>query len=373
MKTMAIAAPGDPRCGIRDYADFLGQALQHEWHVVALELPDGTAAKAWRDAAARADAADLVLVHYEYGLFHSVRPYRNIFALFMKRLLPPAIVILHDLLPEYTPRWRERALHPYRLYDALRDLAYLPFFAAWTRDNYGLADHFIVHVPQMRDRVRNRAPGAGISFFLHPVPATSGHWHIGKPKQYTFISPGFIKAHKGYLEFLEVVNSRRDWTWLLAGGPQNDADREFADLLHGRIGDMGLEGRVTISGYLSRRELEQQMISAELAVFPYRQATGSGAAAWAVGMGMPILATGLDSFTALAEDGAGLFLVPGGKPEQWPELAAGLLDDRARQEQLALRNAAFSARHSYETLAGRITEIGAALLCRKDDGGRDRR
>lgn len=369
MKTMAMAAPGNLRCGITDYAGFLGKALQADWHLVDIELPAGSEPKAWQQAAAQADPADLVLVHYEYGLFRSVKPYRNLFARFMKRLRPPAIVILHDLLPALTPRRGEH--DRFRLRDALRDLAYLPFFATWSSKIYGMADHFIVHAPQLYHGVRSTAPRAGVSFLRHPIPATSRQWRFGQPRMHTFISPGFIKPHKGYLDFIEVVPSRPHWNWLIAGGPQNDKDRQFADLLRSRIGELGLTDRVTISGYRSRAELEEMMTLAELAVFPYQQVTGSGAVAWAVGMGMPVAVTDQDAFRELRQTGCGLALLPGGKPDQWPDLVGSLLDDRERLQRLARTNTRFSSLNGYDATARHITAIAETILQQAEHIGRD--
>lgn len=371
MKTMAIAAPGNLRCGITDHAGFLGKALRADWHLVKIELPAGSEPKAWQEAAAQADPADLALVHYEYGLFRSVKPYRNLFARFMERLRPPAIVILHDLLPALTPRRGERS--PYRLRDVLRDLAYLPFFATWSGKIYALPDHIIVHAPHLYRRVRRAAPHTRVSFLHHPVPATSRQWDIDRPKMHTFVSPGFIKGHKGYLDFLDVVKSSPRWNWLIAGGPQNETDEEFAVRLRARIRELELSGRVTISGYLPRADLEEMMTMAELAVFPYRRVTGSGAVAWAVGMEMPVVVTDRDSFRELLQAGCGLALLPGGKPDLWPDLIGTLLHDRERLQRLARGNTRFGSLHGYDETARHITAIAAAILRQAEHGGRDGR
>jgi glycosyltransferase involved in cell wall biosynthesis len=360
MKTMALVSPGLPRCGIKDYSDFLKEKLKDYWHIADITLPDSTETKAWRTAAAQANRADLVLVHYEYGLFHSIRPYRNIFARFMHQLRLPIVVILHDLLPELRPRRGNQ--DSYRARDALRDLAYLPFFANWSRRLYNLADHYIVHAQPLYEKVRTLPFRVRVSRHQHPVPPISGRWHIEQQKKYTFITPGFIKPHKGYLDFLDGVKSHSHWSWCIAGSPQTDADQEFAGFLLARIHDLGLQARVKISGYQARVDLEKMMTRAEMAIFPYQRATGSGAVAWAVAMGMPVLTTDLDSFTALVQDGAGLILMPAKRPGLWPEFCESALRDTKRQAQLVAANMAFSTRHNYADTARQITAIGADLL-----------
>ena len=371
MNTLAVAVPGSQRCGIKDYADFLSKELQNDWLLVRIALPSSGAPQAWKRAAAAADTADMVLVHYEYGLFHSVKPYRNLFACFMKRLRPPVIVILHDLLPELRPRRSEQ--NPYRLQDALRDLAYIPFFPVWSGRLYGLADHFIVHAPHLCDKILATGVRAEVSFLQHPIPVSTRRWSFAQPKAYTFISPGFIKPHKGYLDFLKVVNSRPQWNWLIAGGPQSDTDQQFAHHLQSRISELGLTGRVTISGYQSREVLEEMMSQAGLAVFPYQRVTGSGAVAWAVGMGMPVMATDRDGFKALFSAAAGVALLPSSKMEQWPILVDKLLKDREQQLRLACNNIEFTMLNSYGEFARRISAIVMDVLRKpKKRGGADR-
>ncbi len=360
MRTMAIAGPGTLRCGIRDYAELLSDALGADWQTFFVAFPDSDTRRSWEDAAARAAQADLVLVHYEYGLFRSVKPFRNLFARFMKRLNAPAIVILHDTFPELSLRRQSQG--SYWLRDALRDVAYLPFYRTWSIRLYGLADHFIVHAPHLRSRISEVAPCADVSFCLHPTPPAAGKWNPDQVKGYTFISPGFVKAHKGYLEFLQVVASQPYWQWLIAGGPQNEADYKFSLKLRAYIQKLELGERVRVTGYQSRAVTEEMMAQAELAVFPYQQVTGSGAAAWAMGMGMPILSTDLESFKTLLQAEGGLALLPGRQPESWPGLVDNLLSNPERLQQLAADNRQFSALHGYAQLAAYITEIGLALL-----------
>ncbi len=360
MKTLAVVIPGENRCGIRDYSVFLNAELQHDWCLIEIKMPKGNAPLDWQQAAAAADSTDMVLVHYEYGLFHSVKPYRNLFARFMKRLRPPVVVILHDLLPELKPRSSEQST--YRPLDALRDLAYLPFFPGWSRRLYDLADHFIVHAPHFCDKIRSTGAQPEVSFSHHPIPRSSKKWRFNHPKKYTFITPGFIKAHKGYLDFLQVVNSRPHWNWLIAGGPQNDTDQLFVNHLQSRIDESGCADRVTISGYQSREALEEMMTEAALAVYPYQRVTGSGAAAWAIGMGMPVMATDHDSFQAFLNANGGIALLPHDTIRQWMPLVDNLLKDHDRQLQLAHNNIEFTRLNNYGEYARRITAIGMEIL-----------
>lgn len=359
MKTLAVTIPPGPHCGIRDHALFLCRELERHWRLVPVPLPATCSRTAWKRAAAVADSSDLALVHYEYGLFHSIRPYRNLYRCFMKRLRPPAMVLLHDLLPTLRPRWPDR---PYTLRDALRDLAYLGFFPTWSAHLYALADHYLVHGPQLAGRLPADPGRATVSVHPHPLPPVRGQWRAGNTKNFTFISPGFVKPHKGYLDFLPILRGNPAWSWLIAGGPQDGTDQDFLCQLQARIRELGMEERVRCSGYLAREEMEQAMVQAEVAVFPYARATASGAAAWAMAMAMPVLTTDCTNFQALAAAGGGLFLLPRNDRTLWPDLVHGLLADRERQEELARANREFAATCSYRQLARNITARGEQLL-----------
>jgi glycosyltransferase involved in cell wall biosynthesis len=360
MKTIAVVMPGNQYCGIQDHANFLNKELQKNWRLVEIKMSDPKSTMAWKRTALAANTADIVLVHYEYGLFGSVKPYRNIFARFIKYLKPPAIVILHDLLPELKPRKLRKDV--YRVQDSLRNLVYLPFFSTWSIKLYGLADHFIVHAPPLQKRVQTLVPGTEVSFHEHPVPISSRQWSFEQSKIYTFVSPGFIKQHKGYLDFLEILNSRPDWTWLVAGGKQDAMDRQFFEYFISKIKSMGLLDRVTISGYLSRETIELKMSQAQVAVFPYQRVSNSGSVAWAVGMGMPVMTSDLETFQSLADDGAGLALLPSNKIDQWPMLVNDLLSDDLRLQQLALENRAFGRKNSFIKMAQHVSDIAMDVL-----------
>lgn len=360
MKTMAVAIPADRVCGIHDHAAFLNEELEKHWQLVEIPMPQSQTAKAWKKTAKEAGQADIVLVHYEYGLFQSVKPYRNHYADFFKSLKLPAVVILHDLLPKLSVRWSSQKV--YRLRDGLKDLAYLPFFSTWTSRLYRLADHFIIHAPQLLAHVKEYGILEKVSFMQHPIPAPIRQWSVGQTKKNTFITPGFVKEHKGYLFFLQVLASHPEWTWSIAGGPQNETDQRFINNLQLQIQEAGLIDQVTISGYQSREKLERMMSESELAIFPYQQVINSGAVAWAIGMGMPVMSTDLDTFKSLVSEDAGLALLPLSGFDQWPFMLERLLQDTTHQQQLADLNKIFTRLNSYKKMALQISEIAKTVL-----------
>ena len=358
MIRLAVAAPDRARCGVADYARFLGRALESHFDLVPIAFPETERRSAWIRAAAAADSTALVHVHYEYSLFRTVKPYRNRFATFMKRLQPPSVVTLHDLLPQLGVKaWGTRWFQPRSL---VRELAYAPWFGSWRQEMYGLADHWLVHSEEHRRVVATVVGASAVSSHLHPIPETGCQWSEPPPSP-KLVSPGFVKHHKGYLEFLDVLERLPSATWVIAGGPQDERDVRFVDELETRAARSGVADRLEITGYLDRAELERLASTATMAVFPFERVTGSGSLTWAIGLGMPVVASDLLPFRELAEAGAGLELLPLHQRDTWADRISALLVSPDRLAALGSANDRYRRSHGYDQLAGRLRDLFARL------------
>ena len=349
---VVMASPRNRACGIADYATFLYEKLGPELECSWLELPTTSSVQAWRQAAARADGANVAHVHFEPALFQIPRPYINRFATFMKRLRPSALVSLHDRILPLCPRWFEKK--PYGFGDLLRDLAYLPFFAGWEKAQYGRAEHFLVHSPEMAAYIGDLAGPGRVTHILHPVPSVGCVWSAKEDHPLDLVSPGFIKAHKGFQDLLDLMHHLPFLKWDLAGSPQDQYDRVFTNCLEKRIRELGLADRIRITGYLTRRRMEDLATRAKAAIFPFRWAAGSGSLTWAVGLGLPVLATDLPVIVQFKDAGAGVKLLPRDNRKCWPERIAKVLNDPEEQALLSEANIKFARHHSYNEFARQV-------------------
>jgi glycosyltransferase involved in cell wall biosynthesis len=356
---LAVIAPQNRPCGIADYALSVTQALPADFQTIWAELPDALSSRRWHDVYRRANEAEIIHVHYEYGLFHSVRPFRNRFGWLMRRLTPPKIVTLHDALPELKPRWGRPG--GYRFPDLLRDLAYWPFFKKWESRQYALADHLIAHTPELVERVRQFRDPSAVSLVPHPIPGVRQKWVCPKNPGVTLITLGFVKAHKGYEEILPLLADRPTWRWIIAGGPQTQQDRQYLARLQSQLEALALSGRVTITGYLSREQMESLCCQAHLAVFPYRWSSGSGAISWAIGLGLPVVATDLPLTKAYKKADAGLELLPNDRPGLWGTLLDALLEQPEKLNRLAWKNQHFSSHNGFTVMAGAVARLSHDL------------
>lgn len=342
---IVMAAPRKRVCGIGDHAAFLYKALGPDVECSWIDLPTTSSIRSWRQAAARADDAQVAHVHFEPSLFQIPRPYINRFTTFMKRLHPPALVSLHNKVLPIRPLWPEK--RPYGCWDVLRDLAYMPFFWGWEKSQYKRAEHFLVHSSELAAFVSDFAGPNRVTQLFHPIPSVGRVWSPAEDHPLDLISLGFIKATKGYQDLLDFMRRWPSLTWNLAGGPQDEYDRAFTKHFKARIIEMGLAGRIRITGYLSRERMEALAIRAKAAVFPFRWAAGSGTLTWAIGLGLPILATDLPALAQFKEAGAGVKLLPMKTPECWADRIAGLLKDPEEQAMLSEANLKFARQHGY--------------------------
>jgi glycosyltransferase involved in cell wall biosynthesis len=352
---LAIAAPASPRCGVYDYAHQLADALPPDLEVLWVDLPEGRDRAAWRAAAAVASVAQVVHAHFEYGLFHTVKPLRNRFATFASRVRVPLLVTLHDALPDLRPR--RGTVARYRLQDALRDVAYGPFFPGWSRRQYRRAAHWIVHTRRLRDRVASQVGPEVVTHLLHPLPSARREWCLAEAVPGTIVTPGFTKSHKGYDQLVPNLEGTAVRRWILAGGPQDSRDAAYLEGLKASIRASGLADQVEVTGYLPRPDMEECLLRACLAVLPYRWAEGSGALSWAIALGLPVAAADLPAFREVAEAGAGIHLLPSEEPGDWGARIGALLRDSERLSQLGRLNRSFAARCSMSAAGDTLARL----------------
>jgi glycosyltransferase involved in cell wall biosynthesis len=180
-------------------------------------------------------------------------------------------------------------------------------------------DAVIVHTRQ----AQRRAAAMGVDpSLIYQIP----HGLLGEPNQ-TALAParpagrdrlvllqfGKIKPYKGVdllLEALALVPQalRERLDVRIVGKPYMDT-AAIERFVH----ENGLAGCVTLRfEFVSEAETERLFIEADIVVLPYREIDASGVAMTAVARGIPVLATAIDGFRELFEQGGGARLVPPG-------------------------------------------------------------
>lgn len=357
MIRVAIVASYRRPCGIGDFARRLARALPAGFQSTLIDLPERDRSDEWRRTVRRCQGHEVVHIHYEYGLFHVVKPLRNRFAGLLDRIDAPTVVTLHDALPRLEPRWP----HWLSIGDGVRDLAYLPFFSWWESAQYRRADHWIAHTREVYDRAATAMPANRLSLLPLPVPPVTQSWHWAPSDPPRIVTPGFIKRHKGFELMVEVLEQLPGWSWMVAGGPQDEGDRLFVLELEQRIEDAGLADRVRFFGYCPEVEIEAQLARATMAVLPFHQAAASSSLAWAIACATPVVAADLPAFAEVAGGGAGIDLVAGRDPRRWAERLAELAGAHDHLRQLSAASRRYAATRGDEANGAAHGELYAAL------------
>lgn len=349
MRRIAMAVPRAQPCGIADYADALADALAPSASVTWIDLAGCRAPGDFRKAAGLAAGHDAAIVHYTYEFFRHVSPFRNGYAAFMAALPVPAVAIMHDALPRLdgslpVPAARRLALR----------LLYTALAPGWEARQYRRAAVVVAHSPDIAARACRALDDRRVLALPHPVRRTPHAWTPPADGNIHLVTPGFIKAHKGYDDGLAVLAAHPSWRWTLAGGPREARDEAYAASLLDAARQLGVQARLAITGYLPAAELEARCAAAHAAFFPFRTVTGSGSMTWAIGLGLPIVATELPATRWLEADGAGIALIPAGASATWPACLGAKLGAPAALAELARRNRAYAAGHGYDHLAKQL-------------------
>jgi len=288
-----IVSSFPPRhCGIGAYASAQAERLRAEGHdVIVLSPPDGDGevhrpfigGAAFRHAAAIGDRFDLVVVHYETGLYFRPRsPFTHLITsgsllyLVLRRSNVEIVVHEANVPPN---RWRP----DYRMLGMAFARAHLAFHtdaervalerAYRIRTRYRLIQHtdgVTVHAPLSKDAARERL---GL-----------------EPDGPHFVCAGFLHPDKGFDRAVRAFGAAGSPGRLYVVGsvriPSGAVDRHVREL---RALVSSTVGVTLLQTFVSDEDFDAWVEAADRMVFPYRRAWSSGALARAQRLGTPAL------------------------------------------------------------------------------------
>ena len=236
-----------------------------------------------------------------------------------------SILICHNVLPHEQSRLDEILAHL-----ALRH-----------------ADRLIVHSHAQQSLAHTLLPGCVTTVIPHPSYADfrSDTWSRARAREelgltgHILLFFGLVRPYKGLLDLLEAlptVVSEIDVTLLVVGEVWGDAA-----VYQARMKELGLAARVRfIDRYVSNDEAAMYFAAADLAVLPYREATGSGVLQLAFGLGTPVVATRTGGMDEVIEDEVTGFLVhPGDTDGLGRAIVRFFREDRAASFRAAIARA----------------------------------
>lgn len=152
--------------------------------------------------------------------------------------------------------------------------------------NRSTSSAFFSRYPSVVNRCRTVIPHG----HYRVRPATSG-----KAQHTTIVLCGNVRAYKGFSDFAEIFLTINDpdLRLIVAGSAGDDGEAEALRRLAARDSRIRLDFR-----FLPEQEMADLVASSHCCVLPYRKAENSGAALFALSLGVPLLAPG---FPALRE------------------------------------------------------------------------
>ena len=190
-------------------------------------------------------------------------------------------------------------------------------------DRYSVASSRIVIVEPGTDRALLVRVKAG---------ATAAHRSPRNPLE--LITVGTLHPGKGHELLLEALSTVRHLPWRLTCAGSLTRDPETAMRVQATAARLRLEDRVSFVGDLDRDAFTALYSRADVAVFATQQETYGMAAAEALALGLPIVATMTGAIPDLIGDEAGL-LVPVGDRDALAAALARVIGDDSLRARLA--------------------------------------
>jgi glycosyltransferase involved in cell wall biosynthesis len=205
----------------------------------------------------------------------------------------------------------------------------------------------IVHNAAQRALAQELLPGNSTTVIAHPTYAdfqlhtwtrTQAHAQL-KLDGHVLLFFGLVRPYKGLLDLIDAlpdVLKEIDATLLVVGEIWGDAAP-----YHDRVQALGLAKRVQfVDRYVSNDEAAMYFAAADLAVLPYREATGSGVLQLAFGLGTPVVATRTGGMDEVIQDEVTGFLVrPGDTDGLGRAIVRFFREDRAASFRAAIARA----------------------------------
>jgi glycosyltransferase involved in cell wall biosynthesis len=177
----------------------------------------------------------------------------------------------------------------------------------------------------------------------------------GPPVVATFGLVNPLKQTGKVVEAFATVAAARPDTRLVVVGPCGESE---AAALRGRAAELGLAGRVELTGWVDedeyRRRLERATVAVQLRAASNGETSGAAGACLASGLATVVTAVGP---ARDLPDEAVVKVSPDVAPAELGRVVLGLLDDAPRREALGREAAAYAANRSFARVAESLYEL----------------
>lgn len=168
----------------------------------------------------------------------------------------------------------------------------------WNHSTWGNLDGVVVQQAMYVDTVKSAGCPVvtEIPLFvpeIHPVETLSSE---------TVLVFGYFSPEKGQdIAIQAMVDLPKSTRLILAGGVRRPEDQGYFDKCQKMIRELGLESRITTTGFIADADLDRYYRDATVVLLPFRESTGSGSLVQAFSRGKPVLASDLAINREIAE------------------------------------------------------------------------
>jgi glycosyltransferase involved in cell wall biosynthesis len=378
----------DTHCGIATYCGNLVRALDrrgmrndvyplapHLWQsLVAGDVTDLLA-----DIAAESRGYDLVHVQHEHGLFgHAVsykaaaRNYGTMLRLIRTTGRPVVTTFHTGPLGSLPPGSRLSVAGAVKAWGRRR---------AWRRHvsrNFGPRSAGPVAIAHTlvtrRALIRRGIPAASVHVIPHGclphrdlrIDALSAKGRLGLPASSVLLTMfGFVGGYKGHdIAVRALARLPERFHLAICGGAHPESqDRTLAAVIR-LMKKLGLEQRVTITGWLPEGAADLYAAATDVCLAPYRDEalSASGAITWALASGRPIVASRIAAFQAICREQPCMLLATPGMVDEFAWAVEKTVTDREFSHGLVTAARRYTQAHSWDETARRTHELYTALV-----------
>jgi len=352
------------KCGIADYSRSLVQALEKKGvSVEIVPVTDDKKTVHFIDDCKKLNNAHVAHIQYEYSFSSNSRiPFIPSlmslwhFCILLTQIKIPIIIDVHELMTGTGQNLFMRFL--VNFYTKIFTLLLTKF------------DHIIVHTERYREILaRNGIRAERVTVFPIPVPIpqlplTDFSEEVRTFKRALSIEGrhiltifGFVNTRKGYEVAMPAIKELNTCTLLIAGGPQPGDRSGYFESLIATIKELHMEDTVKILGFLPESEIHKVMLSTDIFLAPFLDASGSASLTRIAAYQKPIIASDIPTMKELKERGLGIELFTPGDSRDLRLTIQRLLGSEENRHSLTALTVQFINKYTYDNYADVIKSL----------------
>lgn len=352
---VAFVSPWNKTEGLAVYSRWLTDKLEKLVELRVFPLDDGWNRHSRLSLPNEVNQYECLHLQHELALWGSfTHPFKSLYFEFMGKVRIPKIITFHtvDLRGETWKRW-----------------------GWWGRNRFvkmhALPEKSIVHSQFLKDGLVKFgiAPEKVevIPLGIPKLEVGGGKWEVGKEGfgrklknegERIIAIFGFINPDKGYEVVLEAIRRLPpDVVFVIAGGIQDESNREYFKQLQLTINDSTINHRVIITGFLAEEQALSLLSASDVVLFPRRHVNASLELSLAIGMNKPILASNLPYFREINNRVPCLEIFELNKPDDFYFRLRELLENEGLQARLIEMTKIYASQYSWERIAKQTVEV----------------